>query len=50
MKDEIRIIGIIHERDVDNKIFLKELKKIIFECLQLGPMYKPLIDILEKNN
>lgn len=39
MKDDLRLVGVIAERDIDGRLHLKELKKIIFDCLQLGPMY-----------
>ena len=39
MQDELKLIGVIHERDVDGRITLRELKKIFFEAQQLGPMY-----------
>ena len=48
MQDELKLIGVIHERDVDGRITTKELKKIFFEALQLGPMYQPLLEILKK--
>lgn len=44
----MRIVGIIPDRDLDERITLKELKLIVFESLQLGPMYQPLVDILHK--
>ncbi len=50
MKDEVRVIGIIPERDIDGRITIKDLKKIVFEALQLGPMYVPLMDLLKKND
>eukprot|EP00347_Sterkiella_histriomuscorum_P021092 403335284 len=49
MKDDLRLVGILSERELDGRILLKELRKILFDCLQLGPMYQPLVDILEKN-
>ena len=49
MKEEVRIVGIIRERDIECRVSIKEIKRIIYECLQLGPMWGPLIDILEKN-
>jgi hypothetical protein len=33
MKEEVRIVGIISERDIEGRISLKDLRKIIFECL-----------------
>ena len=33
MKEEVRVIGIIRERDVDFRISVKDAKKIVFECL-----------------
>lgn len=39
MKDDLKLIGILSERELDGRITLKELRKIVFECLQLGPMY-----------
>ena len=39
MNEDLRIIGIISDRDLDARFTIKELKKTIYECLQLGPMY-----------
>ena len=53
MKEEVRIIGIMRERDVEQeqgKINLKVLKKIMDDCLQLEPMWIPLMDVLKKTN
>lgn len=33
MKDDLKLIGILSERDMDGRMPLKELRKIIFDCL-----------------
>jgi hypothetical protein len=50
MQDDMKIIGIIPDRDFDGRLTLKEIRKILFDCLQLGPMFNPLVDVLKKNN
>lgn len=39
MKDDLKLVGIIAEREMDGRASLRDLKKIFFDCLQLGPMY-----------
>ena len=50
MKEDFKIIGILPDIDLDGRITVKELRKIVFDCLQLGPMFQPLIDILSNTN
>ena len=51
MNEELlTLIGVQSERDFDSILYIKEVKKIIFDCLQLGPMYNPLYDVLVCTN
>ena len=50
-KDEINIIGIIPDRELNNEAMstdTDELYKIFYDALCIGPMYKPLIKLLEE--
>lgn len=50
MSEELTLVGILAERDFDQTaVFtVKDIKKIFFECLQLQPMYEPLLKCLEQ--
>jgi hypothetical protein len=48
MADELTVIGILTDAAFDPQclISLKEVKKAYFDCLQLQPMYGPLIQVM----
>ena len=48
MADELTVIGILTDAPFDPQclVSLKEVKKAYFDCLQLQPMYGPLIQVL----
>jgi hypothetical protein len=48
MADELTVIGILTDAAFDQQclISLKEVKKAYFDCLQLQPMYGPLIQVM----
>ena len=46
--DELTIIGIIPETDLSGKnISLRDLKRIFYDALAIGPLYEPLLSDLE---
>jgi len=49
-KDEINIIGILSEKELDNETMMtdtEELRKIFYDALCIGPMFRPLEKLLE---
>jgi hypothetical protein len=44
----VTLVGILNERDFEASISFRELKKVLFDTLQLGTMYGPLVDTLIK--
>ncbi len=48
MADELTVIGILTDEAFDPQVLfsLKEVKKAFFDCLQLQPMYEPLLEVL----
>ena len=48
MADELTLIGILTDEAFDPQVLfsLKEVKKAFFDCLQLQPMYEPLLEVL----
>ena len=52
-KDEINIIGIIPDKELNNEAMstdTDELYKIFYDALCIGPMYKPLIKLLDERD
>lgn len=50
MAEELTVIGILNERDFEAQFTICELRKHFFNCLQLGPMFEPLIKVLKDTN
>ena len=49
MSDEVTLVGIMAEREFEALFMLRDLKKIIFDTLQLGPMFDPLVSVLKSS-
>ena len=49
MTEELTLVGILAEKDFDQSatFSVKEIKKCFFDCLQIEPMYEPLLKVLE---
>lgn len=46
--DELMIIGILDESKIDASINLKELQRVFYNVLQLGPMFLTFVNHVEK--
>ena len=46
-EDELIIIGVIDEDRIEGHIMLKEIKSVFFDLVQVGPMFRYFVNLLE---